>query len=224
MMRRLRFATWPQVLVLSVVWLAVCVGIDFAFNPNMTAKERAAQAAPTSVPLSIHLHHLRCKGCQDDVQKALATLPWLQNAPMAVRTEGTDNDKGNFAGWLDITVSDIAAIDFVALDQALRKGGFVPSQVTFGGIPHFRLEGEAQHLCSAASAADCEPLPEVASVRRNDRLKWLDSLTMDPTGTKVVFHVRYLQPNERIDVKELFTSMDEFGLWPSSLKVIAAAE
>ena len=61
-------------------------------------------------------------------------------------------------------------------------------------------------------------------MRRGDRLKWLDSLTMDPSGTKVVFHVRFQQPNDRIDVKELFTAMDEFGLWPSSLKVIAAAE
>jgi len=223
-MRRLRFATWPQILVLSLVWLGVCVGIDFVFNPNMTAKERAAEAAPASVPLSIHLHSLRSKGCEDDVRKALAALPWLQNAPMAVRTVGNDTEKGNFAGWLDINVTDIASIDFVALDQALRKGGFVPSQVTFGGLQHFRLEGEAQHLCSPTSAADCEPLPAVASVRRNDRLKWLDSLTMDSTGTKVVFHVRFLQPDERIDVKELFTSMDEFGLWPSSLRVIAAAE
>ena len=71
MMKRLRFATWPQVLVMSVVWLGICLGIDFMFNPNMTAKARAAQTPPASVPLSVHLHHLRCKGCLEDVQSAL---------------------------------------------------------------------------------------------------------------------------------------------------------
>ena len=30
--------------------------------------------------------------------------------------------------------------------------------------------------------------------------------------------------NDRIDVKELFTAMDSFGLWPSTLRVIATAE
>jgi len=224
MMKRLRFATWPQILVMSAVWLGICLGIDFMFNPNMTAKERAAAAPPASVPLSVHLHHLRCKGCLEDVQAALKTLPWLQNAAMNVRTTPQDTVAGNFAGWLDLTVTEIAQIDFVALEQTLRQAGFVPSAVQFGGLPHFRLEGVARHLCSPENKTDCEPLPEVGSVRRGDRLKWLDSLTMDPSGTKVVFHVRFQQPNDRIDVKELFTAMDEFGLWPSSLKVIAAAE
>ena len=115
MMKRLRFATWPQVLVMSVVWLGICLGIDFMFNPNMTAKERAAAVPPASVPLSVHLHHLRCKGCLEDVQSALKTLPWLQNAAMNVRTTPQDTVEGNFAGWLDLTVTEIAQIDFVAL-------------------------------------------------------------------------------------------------------------
>jgi hypothetical protein len=55
-------------------------------------------------------------------------------------------------------------------------------------------------------------------------LKWLDSLTLDPTGSTVVFHVRYQLPTDRIDVKELFSAMDDFGLWPASLRVVTTPE
>lgn len=207
---------------MSLAWLAVCLGLDYTFNRHLWA--RTVEPPPASVPLSLHIHHLRCKGCLEDVQKALHTLPWLQNAPMTVRTSTADTVVGNFAGWLDITVSDIAQIDFVALEQALRQEGFVPSQVEFGGLRHFRLEGTARHLCCPTCQNDCEPLPDLGKVRRADRLQWLDSLTMDPTGSTVVFHVRYQQPDDRIDVKELFAAMDDFGLWTSSLRVVATTE
>ena len=222
MIGRLRFATTTQIVAMTLAWLGICLGIDYKFNPQLWNK--SVEAAPSTVPLSLHLHHLRCKGCLESIKGALGTLAWLQNAPMSVRATGADTAVGDFAGWLDIDVADISQIDFVALEQALRKEGFVASQVEFGGLRHFRLEGEARHLCCPTCQTDCEPLPDLGKVRRGDQLKWLDSLTMDPTGSKVVFHVRYQQPTDRIDVKELFTAMDDFGLWPSSLRVVTAAE
>jgi hypothetical protein len=222
MIGKLRFATVPQIVVMTIAWVAICVGIDYHFNPQLWAKN--VEVAPAAVPLSLHIHHLRCKGCLEDIKKALGTLPWMQNAAMTVRVTGPDSAPGDFAGWLDISVPDVQQIDFVALDHALREEGFVPSQVEFGGLRHFRLEGKARHLCGTANQGDCEPLPDLGKVRRGDRLKWLDSLTLDATGTTVVFHVRYQQPTDRIDVKELFTTMDDFGLWPSSLRVVTTAE
>ena len=222
MIGRLRFATVPQIAVMTIAWLAICLGIDYHFNPQLWAKN--VEPPPASVPLSLHLHHLRCTGCLDDIKKALGTLPWMQNAAMTVRVTGPDSAPGDFAGWLDISVPDVQQIDFVALDHALREEGFVPSQVEFGGLRHFRLEGKARHLCGTASQGDCEPLPDLGKVRRGDQLKWLDSLTLDATGQTVVFHVRYQQPTDRIDVKELFTAMDNFGLWPSSLRVVTSPE
>jgi hypothetical protein len=222
MIGKLRFATIPQIAVMTLAWLAICLGIDYHFNPQLWAKNNTPP--PSTVPLSLHLHHLRCKGCLEDVKKALGTLPWLQNAPMSVRVTGPDSAKGDFAGWLDITVPDVSQIDFVALDQALRQEGFVASQVEFGGLRHYRLEGRARHLCCPTCQGDCEPLPDLGRVQRGDRLKWLDSLTLDPTGPTVVFHVRYQLPTDRIDVKELFTAMDDFGLWPASLRVVTTPE
>jgi hypothetical protein len=222
MIGRLKFATPAQILAMSIAWLAICVGIDYRFNPQLWA--RNAEPPPSTVPLSLHLHHLRCKGCLDDIEKALGTLPWLKDAPMTVRAIGADTAVGDFAGWLDISVPNVSQIDFVALEQTLRQAGFVASQVEFGGLRHYRLEGQARHLCCPTCQKDCEPLPDLGKVRRGDRLKWLDSLTMDSTGAIIVFHVRYQQPTDRIDVKELFTAMDDFGLWPSSLRVVATAE
>ena len=222
MIGKLRFATVPQIVVMTIAWVAICVGIDYHFNPQLWAKN--VEVAPAAVPLSLHIHHLRCKGCLEDIKKALGTLPWMQDAAMTVRVTGPDSAPGDFAGWLDIAVPDVQQIDFVALDHALREEGFVPSQVEFGGLRHFRLEGKARHLCGTANQGYCEPLPDLGKVRRGDRLKWLDSLTLDATGTTVVFHVRYQQPTDRIDVKELFTTMDDFGLWPSSLRVVTTAE
>lgn len=220
MITRIKLASWTQVLAMSVAWALICLGLDLKYNPQLWAK--TAVTEPSTVPLSLHLHHLRCAGCLDDVKKALGTLPWLQNADMTVRTTGADSAVGDFAGWLDITVPDVSQIDFVALQQALRQEGFVASQVQFGGLRHYRLEGQARHLCTAAEKDNCEPLPDLGKVRRGDQLKWLDSLTTD--GQTIVFSVRYQQPTDRIDVKELFTAMDEFGLWPSSLRVVNTPE
>jgi copper chaperone CopZ len=208
MIGKLRFATVPQIVVMTIAWLAICLAIDYHFNPQLWAKN--GEPPPASAQLSLHVHHLRCKGCLEDIKAALGTLPALQNAPMTVRVTGPDSAPGDFAGWLDITVPDVQQIDFVALDQALRQAGFVPSQVEFGGLRHFRFEGRARHLCGPESKGDCEPLPDVGKVRRGDRLKWLDSLSLDATGSTVVFHVRYQLPTDRIDVRELFTAMDDF--------------
>lgn len=222
MIGRLRFATIPQIAIITIAWLAICLGIDYHFNPQLWSRNNLQP--PGTAQLSLHLHQLRCKGCQEDVEKALNTLPWLKNAPMSVRVSGPDSAKGDFAGWLDITVPEVSQIDFVALDQALRQAGFVAWQVEFGGLRHYRLEGRARHLCCPTCQSDCEPLPDAGQVRRGDRLKWLDSLTLDPTGSMVIFYVRYQLPTDRIDVKELFTAMDDFGLWPASLKVVATPE
>lgn len=222
MIGRIRFATATQILAMSVAWLAVCLAIDYTFNPQLWA--RTVETPPSAVPLSLHFHHLRCTGCTDEITKALGTLPWLQAATMTVRTTPTDTAIGDYAGWLDIAVPNIAQIDFIALDQALRQEGYVASQIEFGGLRHFRLEGKARHLCSSASQDGCEPLPDVGTVRRGERLRWLDSMSTDSTGSTVVFHVRYQQPNDRIDVKELFAAMDEYGLLPYSLHVVTVAE
>src|ERR671930_191432 len=101
MIGKITLASTKQILVMSVAWALVCLGIDVTFNRQLWAKSDTAP--PSSVPLSLHFHHLRAPG----------------------------------------------------------------------------------------ATADCEPLPDVGVVRVGGRLKWLDSLTTDATGSTVIFHVRY---------------------------------
>lgn len=222
MIRRIRLATWPQVLAMSIAWAGICLGLDYTFNPHLWA--RPVDTGPPAAPLSLHFHHLRCTGCTGEITAALESLPWLQGAAMSVRPTGPDVAADDYAGWLDVAVSDISQIDFIALDRAIRNAGYVASRVEFGGVRHFRLEGKARHLCSPAKQEDCEPLPEVGTIKRGDRLEWLDSMNTDATGSTVIFHVRYQQPSDRIDVKELFAAMDEYGMYPSTLRVVSAPE
>lgn len=225
---KIKLATNTQILVMAIAWLALCMGIDYKFNRHLWTG--TVEAAPSSVPLSLRINHLCCTGCLDDVRKALGQLPWLKDAPIKVREGNLRTQEqadiagpvGEYGGWLDISIKDFSQIDFVALDQALRGAGFVASQIQFGGLRHFRLEGNVRHLCCGMCKDACERLPEIG--RTTGRLRWLDSLSADRAGAKVVFHVRYQQPNDRIDVTELLATLDEAGLPPSSLRVVASAE
>lgn len=227
---RIKLATSAQILVMAAAWAAACLGIDYAFNRHLWAG--AALPPPTSVPLSLRINHLCCTGCLADVKKALEELPWLKDAPMKVRQGNLRTQEqadvagptGDYGGWLDIAVSSIGQIDFVAIDQALRARGFVASQMQFGGPRHFRLEGHVRHLCCGMCKDAAERMPELGRTRQAGRLRWLDSVTSERSSAKVVFHARYLEPDQRIDVTELLAAMDAIGLPPFTLKVVVGAE
>ncbi len=227
---RIRLATSAQVLAMAVAWLAVCIAIDYTFNRHLWVG--AAEAPPSSVPLSLRINHLCCTGCFDDVRQALETLPWLKGAPMKVREGSLRTQEqaevagpaADYGGWLDISVADASQVDFVAIDQALRSEGLVASQIQFGGPRHFRLEARVRHMCCGMCKDACERLPELGRTRQGGRLRWLDSVRADRAGARVVFHARYQDPSARIDVSELLATMDEVGLPPFTLRVVTGPE
>jgi hypothetical protein len=230
MTSRVRLATNAQIWVMALAWFGVCMGIDYTFNRHLWAG--TAQAPASSVTLSLRLNHLCCSGCFDDVRKALTALPWLKDAPMTMREGNLRTQEqaevagpvGDYGGWLDISTRDFQEIDFVAIDQALRGAGFVASQIQFGGPRHFRLEARVRHLCCPMCKDACERLPEIGRARQAGRLRWLDSVSADRAGSRVLFHARYQEPDSRIDVTEVLATMEEVGLPPSSLKVRAGTE
>jgi hypothetical protein len=227
---KIRLATSTQVLAMAVAWLGVCMGIDYTFNRHLWTADVAA--APSTVPLSLRINHLCCSGCLADVKAALETLPWLKDAPMNVREGNLRTQEqaevagpaGDYGGWLDIEVADVNQIDFVAIDRVLRAAGLVASQMEFGGIRHFRLEAQVRHLCCGMCKDAAERMPELTRTRSTGRLKWLDSVVAERASGKVTIHARYLEPNQRIDATELLAAMDEIGMPPFSLKVVASAE
>lgn len=230
MIGKIRFASSAQILGLAIVWLGACMGIDFTFNRHLWAG--TVEAPPASVPLSLRINHLCCTGCLDDVRKALETLPWLKDAPMKVREGNLRTQEqadvagpaGDYGGWLDIQVAELGQIDFVAIEEALRSEGLIASQMQFGGVRHFRLEGHVRHMCCGMCKDAAQRMPELGKTRAAGRLRWLDSVTAERSGGKVAFHARYLEPGDRIDVTELLAAMDEIGLPPFSLKVVVGAE
>lgn len=221
MIHRIRLATPWQLLGMTLAWLAVCVGIDYVFNPHLWA--RAVPDAGGQVPISLRVHHLRCAGCAEHVTATLATVPWLSGARMSVREADGTTARGDFAGWLDVSPTDVSQVDFVALDRALREGGLTASAVEFGGLRHYRLEARVPHLCGGRASGDCEVLPDIGK-RRTVGLDWLDSVTTDPVRETAVFFVRYRQPTDRVDVKGLLSALDGFGVAPTSLRVVATQE
>ena len=48
MIGKLSFATIPQIAVMTLAWLAICLGIDYHFNPQLWAKNN--EPPPTTVP------------------------------------------------------------------------------------------------------------------------------------------------------------------------------
>lgn len=229
MVVKIKLATSAQILIMAVAWLAICMGIDFRANPHLWTPR---VEMPPSTSLSLRINHLCCTGCLDDVRKAIQTLLWLKDAPMSLR-EGTLKTQeqadaagpaADYGGWLDIDLKDPRQIDFVAIDRALRDAGMVASQMQFGGFRHLRFEAQVRHLCCGMCKDACERMPDLARARQTGRLKWLDSVVADRAGDKVTIHARYLEPSERIDVVEILSAMDEIGLPPSSLRVVATPE
>ena len=229
MIGKIKFATTPQILAMSIAWLGACMGLDFTLNRHLWT---ASVEVPANTSLALRINHLCCTGCLDDVKKALQTLPWLQDVPMSVRAGDLRSQEeadvagpaSDYGGWLDIDIKDVNQIDFVAIDRVLREAGMVASQMQFGGVQHFRFEAQVRHMCCGMCMDACERMPELAMARQSGRLKWLDSVVAEKTSGKVTIHARYIELDERIDAAELLGAMDEIGMPPFSLKVVVTPE
>jgi hypothetical protein len=230
MITRIRLATPLQITVLTAAWLAVLLLIDYTKNPHLWAK--ATPPPPASVPLSIWVNHLCCSGCLADVRAALETLAWIEPGSVRER-EGklrTPEEAealgpaGEYGGWVDVGVRDPASVDFVALDRALREKGLVASRMEFAGVAHFRLEAQVAHLCCGVCEDAARRTTELSRALTTMRLQWVDSVTTDRARKRIVVHVRYLEPGRTIDVAELLGAMDQVGLAPFSLHVLAGPE
>lgn len=229
MIGKIKLATTPQILAMSIAWLAACMGIDFTFNQHLWTTK---PLVPPTTSLGLRINHLCCTGCLDDVKKALQALPWLKDAAMNIREGSLKTQEeaevagpaSDYGGWLDIDVKNVDQIDFVAIDRALRDAGMVASQMQFGGVQHFRFEAQVRHLCCGMCKDACERMPELAKTRQAGKLKWLDSVVAERATGKVTVHVRYQDTKDRIDATELLAAFDEIGLPPFSLKIITSAE
>jgi hypothetical protein len=228
-MTRFRQATRTQLLGMTAAWLAVLLAIDYVKNPHL----RAAGAMPPRAPsaaVSLWINHLCCTGCLGDVRDALAALPWVdakrihprQNVISREQADEHPTPQSDYGGWVDVGVASLRDIDFVEIDRALREKGMVASRMELSGPEHFRLEAKVHHLCCGMCKDATDRIPTLERART--RLRWVDSITSDRAGHTVTVHARYQGPDDRVDVADLLGAMDEVGLPPFSLKVLADTE
>lgn len=227
-MTRFRRATRTQIVVMCVSWLAALLAIDYTKNPHLWAAAEAP-ARPPSAALSLWVNHLCCTGCLADVHEALAGLPWIDAGQIRARERVISREQADaggpqseYGGWVDVGVSDIEGVDFVAIDRALRVRGMVASRMEFAGPQHYRLEAKVHHMCCGMCRAAGEGMTTLGRART--RLRWVDSVTADQAAHTVTVHARFQGPGEAVDVADLLGAFDEAGLPPLSLRVLAGAE
>ncbi|PYQ51211.1 MAG: hypothetical protein DMF78_13805 [Acidobacteria bacterium] len=218
-----------QLVALTVGWLGLLMAIDYTKNPHLWAANRAPAAVRPS-GLALWVNHLCCTGCLGEVRDALARIPWVDahqiRAREAVRTREqaeSAGPAGDYGGWIDVGLTDVTKVDFVEIDRALRDRGMVASRMEFGGPQHFRLEARVRHMCCGMCK---DALSRISTLERArlGRLRWVDSVTADRAGQKVIVHARYQDPGQAVDVADLLGAFDEVGLPALSLHVLADAE
>jgi hypothetical protein len=227
-MTRFRLASRTQIVAMSVAWLAALLAIDYTKNPHLWASAEAPPRPP-SAALSLWVNHLCCTGCLADVREALAGLPWIDPRQIRARERvisreqaETAGPQAEYGGWVDVGVTALDGVDFVAIDRALRERGMVASRMEFAGPPHYRLEARVHHLCCGMCRDAGERVTALDGARA--RLRWVDSVTADRGAHTVTVHARYQSPGQAVDVADLLGAFDEAGLPPLSLRVRADAE
>jgi hypothetical protein len=225
------FATTKQLIVMTLAWALVLCGVDYAKNPRPLAEllspPRTSATAGGGKPIvTLFLNHLCCSGCLSDVAKALEPLSALKVRPPGVRSQEESDQSpssgGSFANQIELEVSDLRFVDFMAIDRALRGAGFVADRMELRGPRHFRIEAVLEHFCCQACAVGVkEGLEITRGLKSQGYFKWLDSFDVVKEKKLVVAHARY---DAVADVAELLTALNRTGLQPTSIYATADAE
>ena len=180
---------------------------------------------PTSPTISLWVNHLCCSGCLDDLRVALQPLTWvdkveLDKETLARRaTNGRDQALNDFSNRVRIQIKaeNLAQVDFVALDRAVRNAGLFAEHIEFGGIPHARLDAYVPHLCcNLCKTAIAEGVKITKQPAGGNDFKWLDSIDVNSPRKTVTAYTRY---DSSADVGEFIAALNHLGLAPATLTV-----
>jgi hypothetical protein len=221
-----------QVFTMALVWAASLFALDYSKHPRplyvLFGMEREGfgdAARRTNLTITLCVNHLCCSGCLDDLRAALHPLTWADKVDLqkdsltrqAVnQRERSLNDFSNRV-QIEIKAEDIARVDFVALDRAVRDAGLVAEHIQFGGIPHVRLEARLPHLCcNMCKLAVEEDLKIARQPWAGSDFKWLDSINVDRQQKTVTAYTRY---GSIVDVGEFIAALNHLGFAPAALTV-----
>ncbi len=224
----MKFATARQIVVLTLMWCAALFALDYVKNPQLWKAAAAPPPAREGVFVDLWMNHMCCSGCLGDIRAALANVPGL-GAPTVLgkdlltptQADSAVAQVNQYANMVRVPVTDLAKVDFVAVDSALRAKGFVAGRIEFGGVDHFRVEAELGHMCCGlCEKATNEELTFMRARGVGGQFKWLDSLTVDKVKKRVIAHARYLEPGKTIDVAEFIAGLGHAGYAPLAVRIL----
>jgi copper chaperone CopZ len=225
------FATTKQLVLMTFLWAIALFGIDYAKNPRpldelLTPPGEATNAGGGPPVITLAMNHLCCTGCLSDVTTALAGMPGISvRAPEMSSKEEAVASRDPAKDWgkeIELVVSDLRAVDFMAIDGALRSAGLVASRMELRGPRHYRLEATLNHMCCKACAIGAkEGLELTRGLRSQGRFKWLDSFDVQKEKKLIIANARY---DAVADVSELVVALNHAGFQPSSIYATTSAE
>jgi copper chaperone CopZ len=226
------FATTKTLIALTILWAVALFGIDYAKNPKAaesmwTSKHMGESAKDGKPVIKLWMNHLCCTGCLSDVQKALEKLPNIKVKPKELASQESADmetaDKAkDYSGEIELEITDLKTIDFMAIDRALRDAGLVADRMELSGPRHFRLNAELHHICCGLCATGVrEGLEITKGLKSQGHFKWLDSFVVDKPKKLVTAHARY---DAVADVSELINALNHIGFQPTSVFAVVDSE
>jgi hypothetical protein len=221
-----------QIATMTLVWAAALFAIDYIKHPRPLSLLFGMRQAglgdvvrPTNPTITLRVNHLCCSGCLDDLRAAIQPLTWADKVELdrgalargaANQHEQALNDFSNRVR-IEIKAEDIARVDFVALDRAMRDAGFVAEHIQFGGLPHMRLEAHVPHLCCNLCTVGVEEGVKIARyLGAGSDFKWLDNINVDRPQKTVTAYTRY---DSIVDVGEFMASLNHLGFVPAAVTI-----
>jgi hypothetical protein len=232
----MKFSNWKTMVALTIAWAAACYGADFLLHPRPVGEffnNKHEDLSKYSKPhITIWMNHLCCSGCVSDVNKALATLPWV--GPVTVGNPVSDMDDANKKGEggvqpldgarnkIDFDITDVKLADLEQLDRTIRDTGLTADRIDLKGIPHFRVEAEFKHVCCSLCVKGLDDGMNVArNLKASGQFGWIDSITVSKMGKTLTAHARY---DSVVEVEELLAGLNRLGFQPNALRILVGEE
>jgi hypothetical protein len=227
---KLTLSNSRQIVTMTLVWTTALFAVDYLKHPRPLAvlfgikREGLAGAVRLTKPTIIFkMNHLCCSGCLDDLRTALQPLTWADKVDLdkGPRVAGNQREQtlDDFSNRIriEIKTEDVARIDFMALDRAMRDAGFVADHIEFSGVPHIRMEARITHLCCNLCEVAVEKGIKVATQPgAGSTFKWLDTINVDRPQKTVTAYPHY---DTIVDVSEFIAALNQLGFAPATLMV-----
>lgn len=214
------------IIILTLLWAGILITYDKMYNKYFYKPQQAQLSTLTSPQLSVWIQHVGCTGKTEEVVQVLQKIAWLSklsvkrpgemagmSAEMGVkRPEEQQCDIGVVAN-----VEDIAQVDFMEIDRALRARNIVPTTLEFGGIPHFGLRVQLANLCDTCAREAVDALSPRKDAKGTVTFKWLDSRRANPKDQTLTAFVRF---HHEAHIEEMIRALDQAGFPPLSMRIV----